>query len=61
MPALEDLISEAIAAGKVRRVPEGMRSLEQIGRERRAPQQRPEACGCGHQVAPIPGADDMRY
>ncbi len=59
MPTLEEIVAEAVAAGRVRRVPEGARSLPPPPPPKGV-NQRPESCSSGRQILAMPGADDMR-
>lgn len=57
----DELIAEAIRAGKVRRMPVGARALPErppVADETRV---RPESCGSGRQCPALPGADDLRW
>lgn len=59
MPTLEEIVAAAVAAGRVRCVPEGARAPPSPP-PLKSPHQRPESCGAGRQILAMPGADDMR-
>lgn len=61
MPTIDDLVAEAIAAGRLRRIPDGTRAIPPRDRTGKDPNQRPESCGSGRQIHACPGADDMRW